>query len=291
MSGQRQSSRLLIHESPLQVLPSLAASIGLNEAIVLQQIHFLIGFPDAGIADGMRWITKSLEAWVNEFPWWSVRTVKQVFSNLKKRGLIITGKYNANKWDHTLWYRIDYDALEAITPLDNSCTVDSAKSVQSDSTKIALSESTEIAPSSLSDKIDKRESPEPPKSVQIAALPKPTKQRERNLVFDAIALGSFNMAIVPKGKGGRTGKLETAIKACEFPNDKPTVEQLVHLSADLTGMYGWYKKTHPGLDAPASLETISKYLSEYRQTVKQRPTNIEYILVEPEIYQSKTEAA
>lgn len=33
-------SKLLISESPLLVLPSLAETIGLNEAIVLQQIHF-----------------------------------------------------------------------------------------------------------------------------------------------------------------------------------------------------------------------------------------------------------
>ena len=33
-------SKLLINEHPLQVLPSLATKIGLNEAIVLQQIHY-----------------------------------------------------------------------------------------------------------------------------------------------------------------------------------------------------------------------------------------------------------
>ena len=33
-------SRLLIDEPPLQVLPSLAREIGLNEAIMLQQIHY-----------------------------------------------------------------------------------------------------------------------------------------------------------------------------------------------------------------------------------------------------------
>jgi len=36
------SSSLLINESPLQVLPSLAVLVGLNEAIVLQQTHYWI---------------------------------------------------------------------------------------------------------------------------------------------------------------------------------------------------------------------------------------------------------
>lgn len=33
-------SRLLINEQPLLVLPSLACEIGLNEALMLQQIHY-----------------------------------------------------------------------------------------------------------------------------------------------------------------------------------------------------------------------------------------------------------
>ena len=33
-------SRLLINENPLQVLPTLAVKIGLNEAMILQQMHY-----------------------------------------------------------------------------------------------------------------------------------------------------------------------------------------------------------------------------------------------------------
>jgi len=35
-------SKLLIDEYPLQVLPSLAVIYGLNEAIILQQVHYWI---------------------------------------------------------------------------------------------------------------------------------------------------------------------------------------------------------------------------------------------------------
>ena len=37
-------SNLLTQEPPLQVLPSLAVAIGLNEAIVLQQVHYLLNY-------------------------------------------------------------------------------------------------------------------------------------------------------------------------------------------------------------------------------------------------------
>ncbi|WLF74824.1 hypothetical protein Q3V38_08385 [Limosilactobacillus fermentum] len=46
---------LLIEEPPLQVLPSLAKSIGLNEAIVLQQIHYWIRKSN-NLKDGHKWI-------------------------------------------------------------------------------------------------------------------------------------------------------------------------------------------------------------------------------------------
>ncbi|MDQ1000403.1 hypothetical protein QFZ28_000803 [Neobacillus niacini] len=33
-------STLLINEAPLMIVPSLAVKIGMNEAVVLQQIHY-----------------------------------------------------------------------------------------------------------------------------------------------------------------------------------------------------------------------------------------------------------
>ncbi len=84
--------------------------------------------------------------------------------------------------------------------------------------------------------------------------PAPT-ERPRDAVFDAIALGSFNMATVPGKSGGRIGKLTAGVKECADALD---------LAADLTAMYGWYKTAHLGLSAPSSVETICKYLAEYR---------------------------
>ncbi len=35
-------SKLLINENPIMIIPSLALKMGLNEAVVLQQIHYWI---------------------------------------------------------------------------------------------------------------------------------------------------------------------------------------------------------------------------------------------------------
>lgn len=107
-------SKLLINEQPLVVLPSLAEKIGLNEAIMLQQIHFwLTRKPHE--KDGRQWIYNTYAEWATQFPFWSESTIKRTIRSLEKKGLIITGNYNKVKIDKTKWYTIDYEKLERMT--------------------------------------------------------------------------------------------------------------------------------------------------------------------------------
>lgn len=102
---------LLIEEPPLQVLPSLAKSIGLNEAIVLQQIHYWLRKSN-NVKDSHKWIYNSMTNWQKQFSFWSLPTVKRVFSSLEKQGLLITANYNKAGFDKTKWYRINYEKLQ-----------------------------------------------------------------------------------------------------------------------------------------------------------------------------------
>lgn len=107
-------SKLLINEQPLVVLPSLAKKIGLNEAIMLQQIHFwLTRKPHE--KDGRQWIYNTYAEWATQFPFWSESTIKRTIRSLEKKGLIITGNFNKAKFDKTKWYTIDYDKLEDLS--------------------------------------------------------------------------------------------------------------------------------------------------------------------------------
>lgn len=101
---------LLIEEPPLQVLPSLACKVGLNEAIVLQQFHYWLQ-RSSNVQDGYKWIYNSITGWAKQFPFWSRDTVKRTISNLEKKGYLITDNYNKSKFDRTKWYRIDYEKL------------------------------------------------------------------------------------------------------------------------------------------------------------------------------------
>ncbi len=108
-------SKLLISESPLQVLPSLAVKIGLNEAIFLQQLHYWLN-ASKHEADGKRWIFNTYQEWVDQFPFFSERTIKRIVERLKELSLIETTKQlNRDKFNHTLWYTIDYEQLENVT--------------------------------------------------------------------------------------------------------------------------------------------------------------------------------
>jgi hypothetical protein len=118
-------SKLLIHEPPLQVLPSLANLIGLNEAIVLQQVHFWHENDKTGLLhDGYKWSYNTYEQWRDSnFPFWSVSTIQRIFLTLEEKGLIVTSQINKTNYDRTKYYRIDYDKLESlITPTCNDRT-------------------------------------------------------------------------------------------------------------------------------------------------------------------------
>ena len=131
---------LLINEPPLQVLPSLAKNIGLNEAIILQQVHFrlLISKHDY---DGHKWIYNSYPEWHNEFPFWSERTIMRTFKKLEELGyLISTDEYNKMRQDKTKWYRLDYSKLgygQNVSSIVTTCQYGDGQNVTTDSDKVA----------------------------------------------------------------------------------------------------------------------------------------------------------
>lgn len=104
-------SRLLINEEPLQLLPGLAKAIGLNEAIVLQQIHYWLNKSDKKY-EGKVWTYNSYSEWQKQFPWWSESTIKRIFQSLEKLDLLITGNFNHMSIDRTKWYTINYSRLD-----------------------------------------------------------------------------------------------------------------------------------------------------------------------------------
>ncbi|MEK6203295.1 MAG: hypothetical protein N2B04_04495 [Psychrobacter sp.] len=107
-------SNLLINEPPLQVLPSLAKVIGLNEAIMLQQVHYWLHHARVK-HDGRMWIYKTLDQWrEQDFSFWSLDTIKRTISSLRKMKLLLVEKLSNNSFNRVNHYTIDYQTLNKL---------------------------------------------------------------------------------------------------------------------------------------------------------------------------------
>lgn len=107
----------LFDSQPLVVNKDLATAIGLNEALVLQQIHYWLEInrqADKNSYDGCYWTYNTVAEWQEQFPFFSYDTVKRTLRKLRDAGLLLTGNYNRKKMDRTIWYTIDYSRLEEI---------------------------------------------------------------------------------------------------------------------------------------------------------------------------------
>ena len=106
-------SRLLLNENPLIVLPSLAVMFGINEAMMLQQIHFCADTKHEVVA-GYKWVYNSVREWRVTFPFMSESTIKRALETLRKSGVVIAEPLMKRKMDNRLYYRINYDLLESM---------------------------------------------------------------------------------------------------------------------------------------------------------------------------------
>lgn len=131
-------SHLLLDETPLIVLPSLAKAFGINEAIAIQQIHWVCGVKLEHedwrtFHDGEMWCSYKTEQWLEKMPWVSDSTCRRMLTGLIAKGILITCKPNATEWNHTKWYRIDYQKLSESE--DQNTTTETTETNQSDCTE------------------------------------------------------------------------------------------------------------------------------------------------------------
>lgn len=112
--------KYLLDEYPLIVLPSLAVKVGLNESIILQQLHYWVQ-KSKHIEEGKRWIYNSYPEWQKQFPFWSEKTIKRTITKLENEGFILSGNFNKLSFDRTKWYTIDYEKLDSVPTIGSNC--------------------------------------------------------------------------------------------------------------------------------------------------------------------------
>lgn len=88
---------------------SVATELGIPEAILLNNLWFWIKRNEAneqGFHDGRYWTYNTVKAFLTLFPYLTEKQIRTALNHLKKQGMILTGNYNENKYDRTLWYTL-----------------------------------------------------------------------------------------------------------------------------------------------------------------------------------------
>lgn len=136
---------LLMPSRPIVINPDLAYSIGLNEAIALQQVNYWLKETTSGLErDGVRWIYNTNEQWLEQFPFWSESTLKRTFTRLKQLGVLKVEQLNKSQRDMTNYYTINYesellDELKVTKSKSSKCTLPSGQNEPMEEVKVERS--------------------------------------------------------------------------------------------------------------------------------------------------------
>ena len=82
-------SSSLIPEKPLTISPSLAATIGLEEAVMLQGLHEAMPYLKADIRDGYKWYGYEKRDLEQRFPFWQAGDVQRIANSLRDKGVVV----------------------------------------------------------------------------------------------------------------------------------------------------------------------------------------------------------
>lgn len=88
---------------------ALAVEIGLEEAIILKDLHYIINSnrgKEHYERDGKVWTYITLENFTKRFPYMNKTKIWRTLAKLEEEGYIIKGEYNKISYDKTTWYSL-----------------------------------------------------------------------------------------------------------------------------------------------------------------------------------------
>lgn len=93
----------------------VAQRYGLEEAIFLDSLMFWYKENRANgrnFRDGRWWTYNSVSAFEELFPWWSGKQIRRIAASCKEKGALLSGNYNDDHRDRTIWYTPGEELLE-----------------------------------------------------------------------------------------------------------------------------------------------------------------------------------
>lgn len=228
---EKKRAPLLIDEPTILVYPSLAVALGINKAIVFQQLHFLLNGQKESKnthnqIDDRWWVYNSYTEWQRDyFPWLSTSTLKGIFLELEKEGLIISKQSVKYASDRRKWYSIDYEQWDkkclmmgqkmSDEPSDKKSPMDGTKTSRSKRQK----KSDGLSETSTKVSSENSEKPAESAATPAAADPTPVPVVTSTEIDKAIYTPSQESA-----QAERSAKEPTPISAPPPPIDEPRAE-------------------------------------------------------------------
>ena len=110
--------KLLYTKEPIVINPIAAEVLGVNESIIIQQIHYWLNINEKAkinFHEGRYWTYNTYENWQKtNFRFLSVPTLKRIFKKLEDKKILIKDNFNKKKYDRTLWVTINYEKLDEL---------------------------------------------------------------------------------------------------------------------------------------------------------------------------------
>ncbi|MGN7477255.1 conserved phage C-terminal domain-containing protein [Solibacillus silvestris] len=104
----------LVNENQLFVSPSLAARIGVQEALLLQQLHYRL-LKQGVEKEGQIWYCQTHHNWTKQLVFWNVPKIRRMFLKLEQFQIVVSSnKFNKFCTDRSKWYRIDYEKINEL---------------------------------------------------------------------------------------------------------------------------------------------------------------------------------
>ena len=123
MKGKKNSSIYLMEERPISCYPKLAQALGVDKALIVQQVRYWMGINAESsdrnertnhFFDDRWWTYNTFEQWEDAFPWMRLRTIARHFAELQSDGILLKEFLHKDPLKRTGWYSIDFDMLDEI---------------------------------------------------------------------------------------------------------------------------------------------------------------------------------
>ena len=101
-----------------QLREDVAVRYGVGEALFLNHIYWWLRKNAANgkhLYDGRTWTYNSARAYTGLFPFWTTRQIQRIIESCVEQGALLTGNFNAAKFDRTNWYSLTDAALALFT--------------------------------------------------------------------------------------------------------------------------------------------------------------------------------